>query len=274
MSKRSTPAGGYPQSEDDSSDHEKPAPKKPKPYQPPMLSTAGTSGRTFQFPAPGPLEWSSGRTQPKPATVSNPPPASTPKPLPAPKPAVKQPARATMPTPVETPATREGQRPTWNVPDSDNESLPDSPIASRRVENRPKTDVQGGPAPNGGTEGPSDLQARRRFFFEDKVNELGVVQEGVQRALEGFRGTLEGVRTSVDGLKESFNSFQTATQKHNEELLGGFKEFFTVFKNSPPVIAPAHPTEPPKAPKIEEDTKRPTPSHEELRALQDVLSER
>ncbi|KAG8720570.1 hypothetical protein FRC09_009339 [Ceratobasidium sp. 395] len=93
-SEHSAPVGGFPQS-DESRYHKKPTPKKQK-----LSASDAEYGGYFGTP----LEWLSGCTQPKPATVFSPRPASIPKLPPALKPTVQQSVRATTPAPVEKPA--------------------------------------------------------------------------------------------------------------------------------------------------------------------------
>ncbi|KAG8765467.1 hypothetical protein FRC12_007480 [Ceratobasidium sp. 428] len=255
MSKRSSAPGGYPHSDAEPSDHEEPTPKKQKPYQPAMLSRAGTSGRTFQHSPANPPVWSSGRTQTKPAAVSNPPPAATPKPPPfAAKSSVQQSAQAAIPTPAKTPDTRKGQRTEWDELDSDASNPPESPVASKRAESRPEIAVQGNLVPKNGVQDPT----RRRFYLEGKVNEL---EEG-----------LEAAWAAVKVQEEALKSLDSAAQKRHEELRGMLDDLFGLFKSSPAVLAPAQPSEPSKAPKVEETTNLlGDPSHEELRELQDLV---
>ncbi|KAG8792010.1 hypothetical protein FRC12_007537 [Ceratobasidium sp. 428] len=258
MSKRSSAPGGYPQSDAEPSDHEEPTPKKQKPYRPVMLSRAGTSGRTFQHSTASPPVWSLGRTQTKPAAASNPPPAPTPKPPPfGPKSAVQQSARAAMPTPADTLDTRKGKH-TEQLDELDSEASnpPESPIVSKRAESRPQDAVQGALAPKNGVQEPP---TRRRFYLEGKVNEL--------------EESLEVVRAVVKIQEEALKSFESAAQKRHEELRGMCDDLVSLFKNSPAFLAPAQPSEPSKAPKVEATTNLlGDPSHEELRKLQDLVS--
>ncbi|KAG8786845.1 hypothetical protein FRC12_016185 [Ceratobasidium sp. 428] len=260
MSKRSAP-GGYPQSDGDFSDHDPPPPPK-KPYQPPTLSRPGPSGRTFQLPPASAPVWTSSRSQPAPKTAL----VATSKPPPTQKPAVQQPVRA-MPTPVKTPDTCESQCKEWETLDgSDGDDHPDNPIASKHVENRSKSDPRDGVAPKSGVEPPPDLQARRRFYVEGKLEEYGIELNEVRAVVERHR---EALKTQ----QEAFELFVATSKKRHDELHGAIIEMVGLMKNPPADIAPPYLGQSSKAPKVEEDTNLlEEPSHEELRKLQDIVS--
>ncbi|KAG8678587.1 hypothetical protein FRC08_017653 [Ceratobasidium sp. 394] len=190
MSKRKGP-GGYLQSDDESSDHETPPPKKP--YVPPILSRAAQPTRTFQLPgsASAPPTWSSARSQPKPST-----------PQPTATPAAQQPARAqaAMPTPADTPASREREaQKAWD--ELDEESPPASPSIKATSSASAVPTLKG-------KEVPPDLQSRRRFAMEHK---LEVLEKDVNDLKEVVSKLATVSKTQSDSQDAKLQTFITTT---------------------------------------------------------------